>query len=80
MPFPLSLPPFTLHPIPDFLYLVPDFMTVGRLGGNATQAQPPDGYLTALAVRLDAPLLGAIAHASSPHEAARCLDLALLGV
>ena len=47
---------------------------------NATQAQPPDGYLTALAERLDAPLLGAIAHASSPQEAARCLDLALLGV
>ena len=47
---------------------------------NATQAEPPDGYLTALAERLDAPLLGAIAHASSPQEAARCLDLALLSV
>ncbi len=47
---------------------------------NATQVEPPDGYLTALAERLDAPLLGAIAHASSPQEAARCLDLALLGV
>ena len=36
MPFPSSLPPFTLHPIPDFLYLVPDFMTGWFITGTDT--------------------------------------------
>ena len=47
---------------------------------NAALAEPPDGYLTALTDRLDAPLLGVIAHASRPQAAARRLDLARLGV
>lgn len=47
---------------------------------NAAQAMPLDGYLMALAERLDVPLLGAIAHASPPQAAAHCLDLTRLGV
>jgi dethiobiotin synthetase len=47
---------------------------------NTTDTAAPDGYLAALAERLDAPMLGAIPHASGPQAAVHCLNLDRLGV